>query len=284
MRRELQHGPRVSPHEFAAVDEARDPGMLVRYLDMMSAAEDLKQIKRQTYALLELQPGHRVLDVGCGTGEDVRTMARIVGPTGHVVGLDSSSTVIEVAAARTASEDLPCEFRIGQAEMLDLEDGSFDACRAERVLQHVANPGQAIAEMIRVLRPGGHIVCFEPDWDLQVFDAPDRDLTRRICRFRADRMQSGNVGRQLRRHFIAGGLIDVRVVPLPGVITELRIADTAMRLQGGLEEAVGSEVVTAEEARHWWKELEDADRAGQFFAASVAFLVSGRKSPSDTGR
>jgi ubiquinone/menaquinone biosynthesis C-methylase UbiE len=270
----------MSPSEFAAVDEAHDPGMLVRYLDMMNAAPDLQQLKRRMYALLDVQPGARVLDVGCGTGEDVRAMARIAGPTGHVVGLDSSATIIEVAEARSASDDLPCEFLVGQAERLDFDDASFDACRAERVLQHVANPGQAIAEMIRVLRPGGRIVCFEPDWDLQVFDAPDRDLTRRICTFRTNRIRSGEVGRQLRRYLIASGVIDVRVVPLPGVITELRIADTVMRLREALDDAVGDGVITADEAARWWAALEEADRVGQFFAISVAFLVSGQKPAS----
>src|SRR5579872_3790177 len=143
-RPEPQNVPGMSPSEFAAVDAARDPGMLVRYLDMMNTAGDLQQLKRRTYALLDLQPGARVLDVGCGTGEDARAMARIVGPTGHVVGLDSSATIIEVAAARSASDGAACEFRVGQAERLDFDGGSFDACRAERVLQHVANPGQAI--------------------------------------------------------------------------------------------------------------------------------------------
>lgn len=269
--------PPTRLQQFSAIDAAPDPSSLVRYLDAMSAAGDLQQLKQQTYALLDLQPGRRVLDVGCGTGEDVRAMARIVGPAGHVVGLDSSATIVEVAAARSASDDLPCEFRVGQAEQLELDDGSFDACRAERVLQHVANPGRAIAEMMRVLRPGGRVVCFEPDWDLQAFDAPDRDLTRRIRAFRVDRMRSGEVGRQLRRYLIASGASGVRVVPLPGVMTDLRIADTVMRLREVLDDAMSNGIITAEEAARWWTSLEDADRAGQFFVVSVAFLVSGQK-------
>jgi ubiquinone/menaquinone biosynthesis C-methylase UbiE len=243
----------------------------------MNKGDGLQQLKRETYALLGLQPGHRVLDVGCGTGEDVRAMAQIVGPTGSTVGLDSSATFIDVATTRSLVGDLPCEFRVGQAERLEFGDESFDACRAERVLQHVTDPGRAVAEMIRVLRPGGRLVCFEPDWDLQTFDSLDQDLTRRICTFRSDRMRSGAVGRQLRRYFVVGGMIDVQVTALPGVITELGQADAAMGLHGVLEEAVESKVITEAEARRWWAELEDADRAGQFSAVSVAFLVSGRK-------
>ncbi len=250
------------------------------YLDAVDGSDEVQQLKRRTYALMELQPGHYALDVGCGTGGDVRAMARLVGPAGCAVGVDSSSHLIAVARTRSRDSELPGEFYVGRAEHLAFGDAVFDACRAERVLQHVAAPDQVIAEMIRVLRPGGRLVCFEPDWDLQVFDAPDRDLTRAICNFRSDRMQSGRVGHQLRGHFIACDLVEVQVMPLAGVITHLRIADAAMGLRGTLEEAVESGVVTKEESVRWWTGLEEADHAGRFFAASVAFLVSGRKRPA----
>lgn len=272
--------PAVRLHEFSAVDQSVSRATFVRYLDTVAASDGLQQLKQQTYALMRLRAGHRALDVGCGTGGDVQAMADIVGPAGRAVGVDSSSHLIAVARSRMRDTGLLGDFCVGQAGQLAFRDAAFDACRAERVLQHVADPGRAVEEMIRVLRPGGYLVCFEPDWDLHVFDAPDRDLTRTICNFRSDRMQSGTVGHQLRGYFIACGLVDVRVAPLAGAITHLGIADAAMGLRGTLEEAVESEVVTREEAARWWAGLEEADRAGRFFAASVAFLVSGRKRPA----
>lgn len=267
----------MSLHEFGAVDQAADPSTFVRYLDLVSQGDDLQQLKRRTYAALELQPGDRVLDVGCGTGEDVRAMAHLVGSEGWVVGVDSSVSLVDVATARTRGEELPCEFLVGEAEELDFRDGSFDACRAERVLQHVADPGRAVREMIRLLRPGGRMVCFEPDWDLQVFDAPDRELTRTICRFRSDQIRSGWVGRELRRYFLAGGLINVQAVPVMGVVATLAIADAAMGLRQMLQEATRLGVLTEDEATRWWTSLVEADREGRFFAASAAFLATGQK-------
>ena len=264
-------------HEFAAVDRADDPAMFVRYLDELQQAGDLQRLKRQTYALLEPSPGHRILDVGCGTGEDVRELGALVGPEGLVTGVDTSRHLIEVATERSRTSNLPGTFLVADAQSLPFSDATFDSCRAERVLQHLTDPGQAVAEMIRVVRPGGKLVCFEPDWDLQIFDAPDRALTLTIRAFRANRLRSGGVGRQLRGHFIGGGLVDVQMTPIAGAITELAMADVAMDIRGSLAEAVDCEIVTAVEASRWWSDLEATDRAGRFLAVSVAFLLVGRK-------
>jgi ubiquinone/menaquinone biosynthesis C-methylase UbiE len=265
------------PHEFSDVDRSADPSTLAAYLDAVGGAVGMQQLKRQTYALLALRSGDRVLDVGCGTGRDDWAMAQLVGPTGRSVGIDSSSYLIDLAAARWATDTLPYEFRLGQAEQLEFADETFDACRAERVLAHVTSPDRAVAEMIRVLRPGGRLVCFEPDFDLQVFDAPDRQLTRAVCQFRTDQMTSGTVGRQLRRIFLAKGLIDVEVTPMANAITDLAVANTLMGLSNVVEGAVRSGAITPDDGRRWWAGLEAADRAGQFLATSVAFLVSGRR-------
>lgn len=264
-------------HEFAAVDRSSDPGAFARYLDEVTQSAGLLHLKRQTYAMMALRPGDRALDVGCGVGDDVRAMAALVGPTGRAVGVDSSEHLIGVARARSAAGDLSCEYRVGLAERLEFDDATFDAVRAERTLQHVAESGGAVAEMIRVLRPGGRLVCFEPDWDLQVFDTRDAELMRRICTFRSGQMASGGVGRSLRGRFLAGGLNDVEVVPMAGVLTDLRATEALMGLRATVDAARERGIVTSEEAASWWAELEAADRAGRFFAASVAFLVSGRK-------
>src|SRR6202023_1920244 len=70
------------------------------------------------------------------------------------------------------------EFRQGDAHHLPFPDLTFDACRVDRVLQHLEDPQRAIAEMARVLKIGGRIAAAEPDWDTLVIDVPDRSLAR----------------------------------------------------------------------------------------------------------
>ena len=77
--------------------------------------------------MLALAPGQHVLDVGCGTGDDARDMAAIVGPGGKVVGLDNSQAMVDEAKRRAAGLSLPLEFHVGDAMHMTCAAGSFDA-------------------------------------------------------------------------------------------------------------------------------------------------------------
>ena len=89
------------------------------------------------------------------------------------------------------------------------EDATFDGCRIDRVLQHIADPAAAIREMVRVLRPGGVLVAFDNDWETLTVDSADRALTRTILNTWCDRFPSGWIGRRLVPLFLDAGLEDV---------------------------------------------------------------------------
>ena len=146
-------------------------------MDDANSMEFFRAAKRRTYDLLALCPGERVLDIGCGAGDDVRALADIVGPAGYAVGIDASQTMIDAARRRAADSSVVADFFVGDAEHLDFPDASFDACRADRVLQHLDSLSNAVAQMARVLRPGGRVVVFEPDNGGLMIDAPDNAST-----------------------------------------------------------------------------------------------------------
>jgi ubiquinone/menaquinone biosynthesis C-methylase UbiE len=111
--------------------------------------EGIKAYKQTMLNLLDVRIGQSVLEVGCGTGDDARDIARFVGPTGHVTGLDYSEAMIEVARERSQASDLPVEFQLGDAQNLIFADSSFDRYRAEKMLMHVSDPKKAITEAVR---------------------------------------------------------------------------------------------------------------------------------------
>jgi SAM-dependent methyltransferase len=106
-----------------------------------------------------LAPGETVLDIGCGGGIDTVLAARAVGPTGHVVGLDLLPDMCDRAraAAETAGVDSWCELKVGQMEAIPLDDASVDVVISNGVINLSPRKSRALAEIARVLRPGGRL-------------------------------------------------------------------------------------------------------------------------------
>src|SRR5262245_19774054 len=119
---------------FADVDRAPDPGELVRYLDAVRARPGVSAYKLRSFDELGLEAGMRVLDVGCGTGDDARAIAERIGASGVVVGVDSSNTMVDEARRRGAASP-NVRFEQASVDSLPFTRDSFDACRADRVFQ-----------------------------------------------------------------------------------------------------------------------------------------------------
>jgi demethylmenaquinone methyltransferase / 2-methoxy-6-polyprenyl-1,4-benzoquinol methylase len=106
-------------------------------------------------------PGSDALDVCCGTGDLALELRRRIGPDGRVVGSDFSEPMLELARRKSGEEGLAVEF--GWADALDLPygDRSFDAVTIGFGARNLADIDKGLAEMIRVLRPGGRLVILE---------------------------------------------------------------------------------------------------------------------------
>ncbi|GEL95487.1 methyltransferase domain-containing protein [Cellulomonas composti] len=116
------------------------------------------------YLLSSLEPGMRLLDVGCGPGTVTVDLARRVAP-GEVVGIDASERVVEIARTTASDAGVPnATFEVGDAYTLPFEDDSFDVVHAHQVLQHLTDPVAALREMRRVARPGGIVAVRESDY------------------------------------------------------------------------------------------------------------------------
>ena len=111
-------------------------------------------------ACARLAPGQRVLDVACGTGSIALRAARAVGRGGHVTGIDLSDRMVALARTEARVRDVGnVSFTRMDAESLDCDDDSFDAVLCSLGLMYVPDPGAALAEMLRVVRPGGRVIA-----------------------------------------------------------------------------------------------------------------------------
>ncbi len=118
--------------------------------------------QRRFARVLAVKSGQRALDVACGTGDLTRMLAERVGPTGHVVGIDLSERMLEVARGKLAGAGLGnVTFQPGNALALPFADASFDVCTIGFALRNVTDIPATIREMARVTRPGGRVLSLE---------------------------------------------------------------------------------------------------------------------------
>jgi ubiquinone biosynthesis O-methyltransferase len=115
----------------------------------------LQQWHRDALRLAPRLDDARVLEVGCGSGDFSLHLSRLAKT---VTAVDFSPAAVEIARTRQSAHEADVEFRTADAEGLPFGDGEFDVVFSCECLEHLPDPQQALREMARVLRPGGHLV------------------------------------------------------------------------------------------------------------------------------
>jgi ubiquinone/menaquinone biosynthesis C-methylase UbiE len=261
---------------FTTVDGAPDAAWFIDFMDRANAQPEYRDINADLAAALGDLAGKTVLEVGCGTGDDARELAGLVGPTGKVVATDLSETMIDEARRRSAGSDLPIDFRMADLAGLDFPDGTFDGAWAKLVLMHTVDIETALDELVRVLRPGGRIAVYDIDFDTTIVDHPDMATTREVLRCYADGPRNNWSGRQLVRRMNKRNLTDITVSPTTCVMA-FNFFHTLLagRLKSAQES--GQLPLTDSQLNDWWQPLSDAHDEGHFFSAFTGFAVGATK-------
>jgi ubiquinone/menaquinone biosynthesis C-methylase UbiE len=259
---------------FTRVDQAADTRFFIEFLDARKTIEGEREVKDLILEMLRLEPGVRVLDVGCGTGDDVREMAGFVGRKGQVVGIDRSQALIEESQRRAERSMLPVEFRLGDVCKLDFPHAAFDRIRTDRVLMFVPEIEVALTEMVRVLRPGGRLVASELDHELRFINSRLPEVDGRVHAAWIASNPQPRLGRQLPWLFASHGLFNIS-----STIRLLRppFGFLARVNEGFLRAAVTSGQLKRAEVDAWLTDIAQLAKAGLLMNGIVAFTVSGEK-------
>ena len=271
----------ADPWNETTITAAEEAGIreLARLLELRGQGEDQTSIRSAYLNLLQIAPGERVLDVGCGTGVATRVVATRVGPNGHVLGLDPSPTMLAVAREIAEREGLlgQIDFQIGDARALPVDDAAFDVVLAITALSHTTDAERAIPELFRAVRAGGRVGIFDIDPESWVIAHPDRALTRRIAAAATDVITDGWLARRLPGLLEAAGLEDVRVRAFTPVERDPEGYYASLAPMRA-DQAVRSGAISDEERHRWLAALRAEQAANRFLAGLTHLFIWGRRS------
>ena len=244
------------------------------------AAKIVTKQKQRTYTLMNIEFGHKVLDVGCGPGTDTIPIAQLTGARGQVVGVDYDEAMISEADQRAEKAGISAWVRHDHADATSLpfESGYFDSSRSERLFQHLPNQEQALTEIIRVTKSGGRVVVLDTDWSTMSVDTAEVDIEQRLLRFHAEqRFHNGFAGRQLYRLFKKRTLADISVEMAPILVTNYALGWKMYLLHETEKAAIAAGIITSDELDRLHTSLEQADAEGAYFHSINQVIVAGRK-------
>jgi ubiquinone/menaquinone biosynthesis C-methylase UbiE len=248
------------------------------YLRAVAQAPAIRRVKERAYGLLELGPGSVVVDVGCGPAIDTVPLARIVGPTGKVLGIDRDPRMVELANAEALEKGVATVARhvVGDATALSIASASSDACFCDRMLQHLtwAEASGAIAEMCRILRPGGQLVLVDTDWASLSIAAQDPWLERRVVAEHALTICNPFAGRYLPALLRSAG---AKSVSTETFSMQLTYEYVRALLHPSVLNGVISGRLSFHEADRWWRSLRESKEYLTFFGHVAMVLAVGTR-------
>ena len=262
---------------MTGIDAADDPEALLSFLDEAAEVPAIQKAKRRATDAMSVGPGDRVLEVGCGTGVDLPALVTAVKPGGRVVGIDASDMAISHASRRVAAAP-EAEVLVADAHQLPFPADSFEACRVDRTMLHLADPQRALSEFLRVLVAGGRLVINESGSRLEgSASVVGTDVHRAVVEAHSrEHERVAHIRMFLPLLIPRAGFVDLRVDTEAAESGDFDSADRLLRLRSGAADAVEAGTVSPDAAEKWLAAVRAAMENGDVLLHSDTFLFIAR--------
>jgi ubiquinone/menaquinone biosynthesis C-methylase UbiE len=244
----------------------------VQRLEALYTSSDAAERRQFVRDALHLQPGEDVIAVGCGPGFETAGLAEAVGTDGGVYGIDTSEAMLNLANERCGG--LPqVTHEQGDAVDLHADEDRFNAAVCVQVIEYIEEVDAAVAELARVLKPGGRAAVYATDWDSVVWHSSDRNRMARVLAAWEDHCAWPHVASQLGSHVRDAGLTVESVEPFPILNTRLTEDTFGYYLLELIKDYVADhDQIGPEEAEVWASDLRDIDERSQTFFNQTSYL------------
>lgn len=237
----------------------------LKVLDVSYKGADISKRRAENMAALAPGPGERVLDLGCGQGLLTEELARAIGPTGEVFGVDPSDDMLSGARARCA-EHPNVRILQGGADAIPVDNGSLDGAVALQVMEYVSDLPGAMAELYRKLRPGGRLVFGDMQWGTLSWASDDPARMARMQAAWERHVAEPNVPAQFPHVLATHGFQVIELRPLTCIAHQLRpdsLPFMVMHLMRAY--SIQNDLMSGAEAEAWFDEQISLAAAGRFF-------------------
>ena len=245
----------------------------LKLLDVSYKGADITRRRAVNMAALAPAPGERLLDLGCGQGMMTEELARAVGPTGEVFGVDPSADMLTGARAR-CTEHANVSILEGGAGAIPLKDASLDGAVSLQVLEYVDDLDGACAELARVLRPGGRLAVGDMQHETLSWASDNPGRMRRMTQAWERHVAEPNAPARLPNLLARAGFQVVEMRPIPFAAHQLRpdsLPFMLMHLMRGY--AIENDLMDKAEANAWLAEQEAMAAEGRFFFSITHFIA-----------
>ena len=227
--------------------------------------------------------GKSVADVGCGTGLVSASFAKRVGAAGKVVGIDSAPDTLAIARKMNDATNIKgIEWHIGDAYATGLADNTYDVVYCRLLLLHLKEPARAVAEMSRIAKPGGLVICEDlATINTQTYPihSPIKTIQERIKNMAAKQGTDWDIGLALPSLFKSLGLTDIKIsTHQPGHLTGEGKRLAEYTFLEAVPKMIAAGVLTEDAARQTGQQMREfTDRDDTVVFLPTMIQVIGKK-------
>lgn len=232
----------------------------------------LLNLKEQSYTHFNKVTGGSIVDLGCGSGNDVIAMAKAFGEKIKVIGIDHDENMLQ--QGKTQAKGMSnVEFILSEAFPLPFASESISGLRAERLVQHLKNSETVISDIKRVLVSEAPLVIVETDWHSLSFYTEFTEAQKKLNAYLTDvKVNNGFAARKLTAYLQNMGFRKLALSIHPFVINTLEEANEYFWIERILKEAAEKGYMADDEYKNFYTALQNADSAG-YFSCSINLVV-----------
>ena len=246
-------------------------------LEKIYLTPDVVQQREQIFQLLDVKSGMQALDIGCGPGLTILSLAQAVGNSGHVDAIDIAPPMLQLAARRCADAK---QVAFHQADVLQLPfaNATFDVALATQVYEYVADIDDALRELWRVMKPGAQVLLVDTDWESCVWACRDETRMRRMMQGWSQHIPHPQLPRTLIQRMQRAGFADMQAHTIPLMNMNYSTDTFSGGMMGFIASFVGGLPDFGPQlAADWQADVQTMKDAGGYFFSLNRFVFVARK-------